>query len=210
MLPADEFAVTRIFRPPAACATSACSLRPCFVMSRRVHDETPAILLFQAATQLEITSTSSHKAEITQKFLGIRRAKALSVHLANPRATKDRRRRWTGLAVALTVTFTVCDAHQIGLSPAGGFLLPSKSFASLRMMRPEQKATPILASLRISNPALISRKQAPGAPRYFDDSKCFRYALSLPEGWLNPLCPQPKSGESTRGPPRMDPPFFVS
>jgi hypothetical protein len=149
-----------------------------------------------------------NKASFAQKPLGIRRAKALSVHLANPRVTKDRRRRWTGLAVALTVILAVCDAQQIGLSPSDGFLLPIQNLASLRMMRPEQKAPPILAPLRVSNQAFASRKQASGAPRNFDGSKCFRYALISPGCYLNTLCPQPNSGESTRGPPRMDPPTF--
>jgi hypothetical protein len=143
-----------------------------------------------------------------KKNLGIRRAKALSVHLANPRVTNERRRRWTGLAVALTVTFTVCDAQQTGLSPSDDFLLPIKNLASSRMMRPEQKAPPILAPLRISNQAFASRKQASGPARSFDESKCFRYALIAPACWLNTLCPQPNSGESTRGPPRRGPPLF--
>jgi hypothetical protein len=128
--------------------------------------------------------------------------------MATPRVTKDRRRTWTGLAVALTVTFTVCDAQQIHLSPSEGFLLPIKNLVSLQMMRTEQKAPPILAPFRISNQIFASRKPAPGTPRHFDDSKCFRYALILPDCWLNPLCSQPNSGESTRGPPRMDPPIF--
>ncbi len=110
--------------------------------------------------------------------------------------------------MALTVTFTVCDAQQIGLSPSDGCLLSGTSVASMPMMRPEQKAPPILASLRISNQAFASRKQTSGTPRSFDGSRCFRYALISPECWLQTLCPQPNSGESTRGPPRMDPPIF--
>jgi hypothetical protein len=148
------------------------------------------------------------KATFAQKPLGIRRAKALSVHLANLRVTTERRRRWTGLAVALTVTFTACDAQQIGLSPSDGFLSPNKNLASLRMMRPEQKAPPVLAPLRVFNQAFASRKQVSGTPRSFDESKCFRYALLSPACRLNTLCSQPNSGESTRGPPRMDPPIF--
>jgi hypothetical protein len=120
--------------------------------------------------------------------------------------TKDHRRRWTGFAVALTVTFTVWDAQQIGFSTPVGSLLPIKNLVALRMMRPEQKAPPVLASLRASIQTNSSRKQATGSPRTFDDSNCFRYALALPGDWLNDLCSQPKSGESTRGPPRMDPP----
>ena len=74
------------------------------------------------------------------------------------------------------------------------------------MMLPEQKAPPILSPLRLSDQAYTSRKQASANPRFFDGSKQFRYALHLPACWLVALCPQPKSGETTRGPPRMDPP----
>ena len=111
--------------------------------------------------------------------------------------------------MALIVTFTVCDAQQIGLSPSDASLL-QKNLAAVRTVRPEQKTPPVLAPLRVSNQAFASRKQASGTPRYFDGSKCFRYALIPPGGWLNTLCSQPNSGESTRGPPRMDPPFSVS
>jgi len=110
--------------------------------------------------------------------------------------------------VALTVTLTVCDARQIGLSPSDGSSLPNKNLASLQMVRPEQKTPPVLAPMRVSNQVFASRRQAPGVPRSFDDSKCFRYALIAPGCCLNTLCPQPNSGESTRGPPRMDPPIF--
>jgi hypothetical protein len=132
------------------------------------------------------------------------------VHLANLRVTKERRRKWTGLAVALTVTLTVCDARQIGLSPSDGLSLPNKNLISSRMVRPDQKAPPELGLLPNFNRALASRKQAAGAFRSFDGSQCFRYALISPYCWLNALCPQPNSGESTRGPPRMDPHFSVS
>jgi hypothetical protein len=110
--------------------------------------------------------------------------------------------------VALTVTFTVCDAQQIGLSPSGSFLLPNKNPASWQMMRPEQKAPLVLVSLRVSNQALANRKQATATFRYYDKSQGFRYALILPGCPLNTLCSQPNSGERTRGPPRMDPPLF--
>ena len=110
--------------------------------------------------------------------------------------------------MALTVTFTVCDAQQIGLSPSGPLLLPIKNLASLRTMPPEQKAPPVLGPLSNSNQAFVSRKQAAGTPRHFDGSKCFRYALISPRCWLHTLCSQPNSGENTRGPPLRGPPFF--
>ena len=113
------------------------------------------------------------------------------------------------MAVALTVTFTVCDAQQIGLSPSEAFSFPGKTLAAWRTMRPEQKTPPVLAPMRISNQAYASRKQSPGSPSAFGDMKCFRYALIAPTCWLNPLCPQPNSGESTRGPPRGGSTFLL-
>ena len=162
--------------------------------------------LFAEASE---TKSRNFQATFAQKSLGIGHAKALSVHLANPRVTKECWRRWTGFAVALTVTFTACDARQIGLSPSDpSFLPPIKSVAFFQIVRPEQKAPPVLAPMRISDQVLVSRKQASGAPRSFDGLKYFRYVLISPSYWLNVLCPQPNSGESTRGPPRMDPPTF--
>jgi hypothetical protein len=139
------------------------------------------------------------------KVLGIGDAKALSVHLANPRVTKERRRRWTGFAVALTVTFTVCDAQQMGLSPSGSLLSTTKNLAFMGTVRPEQKTPPALTPLRLVNEAFVSRKQVSGTPCSFDGARCFRYALATPDSWFKPLCPQPNSGESTRGPPRGGP-----
>ncbi len=103
-----------------------------------------------SSRSLRVGSCASceNKATIAKIFLGIRHAKGLSVHLANPRVTKERMRRWTGFAVALTVTFAVCDAQQIGLSPSDGSLLSLKTLTSLRMVRPEQKAPPVIAPLR--------------------------------------------------------------
>jgi len=110
--------------------------------------------------------------------------------------------------MALIVTFTVCDAQQIGLSPSDASLL-QKNLAAVRTVRPEQKTPPVLAPLRVSNQAFASRKQVAGAPCHFDGSKCFRYALIPSYCWLLILCPQPNSGESTRGPPRGAPPIFL-
>jgi hypothetical protein len=109
--------------------------------------------------------------------------------------------------VALTVTFTVCDAQQIGLSPSGGLLLPIQKLVLLRSVRPEQKTPPAMTPLRVCTEALVSRKQFSGTPCSYNDINRFRYALISADSWLQPLCPQPKSGETNRGPPRMDPPF---
>jgi hypothetical protein len=119
----------------------------------------------------------------------------------------DRKRRWTGFAVALTVTFTVCDAQQIGLSPSDSSFSSGKRTVAIRTVRPEQKAPPVLAPLRLVNTAFSSRKQASGNPRAFDGYPDFRYAWITPFQQLDALISQPKTGEITRGPPRMDPPF---
>ena len=127
------------------------------------------------------------------------------VHLATLSATKDRRRRWTGLAVALTVTFTVCDAQQIGLSSSEGFLLSKTNLELSRTVRPEQKTPPVIAAF--TNPTLVSRKQVLESTSGFDALTSFRYGpMTLPRR-LAPLCLHPNSRESTRGPPLMDPPF---
>jgi hypothetical protein len=128
------------------------------------------------------------------------------VHLANLRVTEERRRKWTGFAVALVVTFTVCDAQQIGLSPSGGISLPTL-VATVRTVLPEQKTPPVLVPMRLFNEAFASRKQASTTPRPFDGSRGFRYAWIQPDCWLNAPGSQPNSGQITRGPPRMDPPI---
>ena len=113
-----------------------------------------------------------------------------------------------GFAVSLTVTFTVCDAQQIALSPSGAPLSPTENLATLRTVRPEQKTPPVLAPLRVSDQSLASRKQIVGTPRYFDSSKCYRYSLIPARCWLKSLSSQLNSGQTTRGPPLMDPPHF--
>jgi hypothetical protein len=110
--------------------------------------------------------------------------------------------------VALTVTFTVCDAQQVGFSPSGSFVSPLKNLAFLRTVRPDQKTPPVLAPLTISTQTFVSRKQGSGTPRYFDGSKCFRYALISSSAWLLTLCSQSNTGGNTRGPPFMDPPIL--
>ena len=155
-----------------------------------------------------LTSQISHSRQLLPEFfLGIGDAKALSVHLANPRVTKERRRRWTGLAVALIVACTVCDAQQIGLSSSDGLLLRTQNLVSGRVTPTEQKAPPVLAPSRVSDQALAARLLFSGASRPFASQLCFRYALRSVSCALNTLSPQPNSGESTRGPPRETPTF---
>ena len=108
--------------------------------------------------------------------------------------------------MALTVTFTVCDAQQVGLSPSGAFLLATHNLASLRTVRPEQKAPPTITPVRVCNEAFVIRKQVTGTPRAYDRSNGFSFAFISSDSWLKPLRPQPNSGETNRGPPRMDPP----
>ena len=127
------------------------------------------------------------------------------MHLANPRATEDRRRRWTGLAVALTATFTVCGAQQIGLSPSEGSLFGGPSPAVSRTVRPEQKTTPVLAPFRVVNEALASRKQPIESARTFAPGLS-EIGVALPARTFALLSCQSKAGETTRGPPLMDPP----
>jgi hypothetical protein len=110
--------------------------------------------------------------------------------------------------MALSVTFTACDARQVRSSPSDGYSARAKNLASARITEPEQKTPAALSPLRTSDQAFISRKQGPVPPRYFDGPKCFGYALILPGRWLKPLCPQPNSAESTRGPPRGAPFIF--
>jgi hypothetical protein len=128
------------------------------------------------------------------------------VQLAYPRITVEQRRRWIGLAVALTVTFTVCDARQINLSLAGDDLLPLKGPSSTRMTPAEQKAPQELGTMSTSPQIFASREQVFSAPHSFDGSKCFRYSLISVATWLQTLCSERISSESTRGPPLMDPP----
>jgi len=75
-------------------------------------------------------------------------------------------------------------------------------------MLPEQKTPTIILPLRVSDHTFVSRRLANGPFRYFDGSKCFRYALISPADWRNSLCAQADSFKKTRDPPRMDPPFF--
>ena len=110
--------------------------------------------------------------------------------------------------MALTVTFAVCDAQQIGFSLSGDPSLPITNLAFLRTVRPEQKTPPVLTPLRVSNESFVSRKQVSGAPRAYGGSNGFQYALTASDDGFKALCPQPNSGETTRGPPRMDPPIL--
>ncbi len=108
--------------------------------------------------------------------------------------------------MALTVTFTVCDAQQISLSASEGLLSSVTSLALMHSVRPEQKAPPTLTPLRVCTESFVTRKLIAGTPQTYDHSNGFHYAYISSDSWFKPLCPQPHSGETNRGPPRMDPP----
>ena len=148
------------------------------------------------------------RASPSKLLLGIRHAEGQFVHLANPRVTRSYRRRWTGLVVALSVTLTVCDAQQVGLSPSYRFLLISPDLAAFQNKRPEQKAPQAMGTWRIFNQTLSSRGPASGASRYLDGTKAFQYALAPLTCLSSPFCLRVNSCESPRAPPRMDPPTF--
>jgi hypothetical protein len=107
--------------------------------------------------------------------------------------------------VALTVTFTVCNAQQIGLSPADGILFGGQRVSLSRTVRPEQKTTPVLAPFRAVNEAIASRKQLIESPRTFAPGVS-EIAMALPARTFALFSCRSKAGETTRGPPLMDPP----
>ena len=139
-------------------------------------------------------------------MLGIRHAKGVSVHLAHPRVSKSCRRRWTGLVVALSVTLTVCDAQQVGLSPSYSFLLISQDLTPFQMKRTEQKAPQDLSAWQAFDPSVSSRPQVSGAARYLNNTKAFQYALAPVACLRDPFSLRINSCESPRAPPPMDPP----
>jgi hypothetical protein len=109
--------------------------------------------------------------------------------------------------LALTVTFTVCDARQIGASLSGGAWFNMQDQASLRMVRPEQKSTPALGPLPAPRQIFAGRDQVLKTPSCLAAPR-FEYGFVLPLFVLGALCSQTNSRERTRGPPLMDPPTF--
>ncbi len=148
-----------------------------------------------------------NKATVAKKSLGIRHAKAVPVHLAHPPATHECRRRWTGLALALTVSFTVCDARQVGASLSHGAWLSVAGQVAFRMVRPEQKATPALDPLPAPRQSFTAREPILRAPSLDSAPPPRRTALPLVSGAAF-VCSQSILDEWTRGPPLMDPPHF--
>jgi hypothetical protein len=105
--------------------------------------------------------------------------------------------------VALTATLTVCGAQQTGLSSSADSFLSAAVFAG--SVRPEQKATPMLAPFRVSTESPACRKQPIDLPRTFGADPC-ELGDALPAKPVDLLSCQSIAGETTRGPPRMDPP----
>jgi len=129
-----------------------------------------------------------------------------SVHLDNHTVTTSRTRRWTGFVVALTVTFTVCDAQQFGLS-ASSTIAPFKLELTFETKRPEQKAPEIIGPMGIVNQAFAIRGPA-GSWRSAEGLNSIQYALISPGHSPGPFCLRLNSCESPRAPPPMDPPTF--
>jgi hypothetical protein len=72
-------------------------------------------------------------------------------------------------------------------------------------VRPEQKATPVLAPFRAPNETLASRKPLAETSRALD-ADVREFGRVLPACAADLLSCQSTAGETTRGPPLMDPP----
>lgn len=110
--------------------------------------------------------------------------------------------------MALSVTFTVCDAQQIGFSSSGVFMSTTQRLAFQQFKRPAQKTPSDLGPLRISDQGLAGRSPLFGSSRDLNGTNCFQYNLVLPICWAEPFSLRPNSCESPRAPPLMDPPTF--
>ena len=108
--------------------------------------------------------------------------------------------------MALTVTCTVVGAQEIGLSPSATAIANGWNAVVTGSVLPEQKTTPVLAPYRATE-LLASRKQPVETTRALG-------AGASESGRVLPLCQrvlfsyQSTAGETTRGPPLMDPPRF--
>jgi hypothetical protein len=132
------------------------------------------------------------------------------VHGINRKASHGQRRKWTGWAVAFTVSLTVCNAGSaLALSPQlyGG--LPAFTFlSSFQIKRPEQKAPHDLNVIRVSSDQRISRSFASGAAQFTERSGGVQYLGVADSLGGNAFGSSTDSCESPRAPPLMDPPFF--
>ncbi len=112
------------------------------------------------------------------------------------------------MAMALTVTFIVCEANQASLSSASSTLaLLAQQRMAFEIKRPEQKAPHGLASAQFCQQPLTYRYLPSGGTRLVDETREFAVGEALPIYWTTSLPLYPNSCESPRAPPLMDPPI---
>jgi len=109
--------------------------------------------------------------------------------------------------VALTVTCTLCGSQQISLSPSAAALGDGAHAVLTGSVLPVQKTTPVIAPFRAPNETLASRKPPVETSRVLD-SRSREFGRVLPACEAVLLSCQSLAGETTRGPPLMDPPRF--
>jgi hypothetical protein len=131
------------------------------------------------------------------------------VHGATPNTNLGQRRKWTGLAVAFTVGFSVCNAGSaLALSPQVCGNLPSFAFlSSFQIKRPEQKTPHDLNVVRATSDPRVSRSSASGSVLFaetFPENQTLGAGNAL--GWKI-FGTTTDSCESPRAPPLMDPPI---
>ena len=112
------------------------------------------------------------------------------------------------MAMALTVTLTVCEANQASLSSASSTLaFLAQQRMAFEIKRPEQKAPHDLASAQFCQQPLTYRYLLSGGTRVVDETKEYAVGVALTICWTTPLPLHPNSCESPRAPPLMDPPI---
>lgn len=161
---------------------------------------------FTCALRWLPVQASCRLAGLSKKTLGIRRAEGQFVHWDHLKLTGSTHgRRWTGLVVALTVTFTVCDAQQIVLSASRAMpSLDGLSFFQTKL--PEQKAPQALGPIPIFNETMAIRGTS-GSSRHLRNPRDFQYAFAPLALRSASFCLRLNSFESPRAPPFMDPPI---
>jgi hypothetical protein len=107
--------------------------------------------------------------------------------------------------VALTVSFTVCDAQQISV-PSSDLLSSVTHFTSFQMERDAQKSPYDLNITRLGQDGRLVRALTSSPERFPAAPRALQYVLSSAFPWTHPFCWQVNSCESPRAPPLMDPP----
>jgi hypothetical protein len=142
-----------------------------------------------------------------ERSLGIPRAQALTVHLANHKLTKSRRGRWIASVAALTVSLTVCDASCPELSNSLATLSPL--LQSFQMKRPEQKAPYDLNILRVCEDSVVRlQMRCPSTSTFISIPPAFYGSVGPIPRLSDPFPRQPHPAEIPRAPPLMDPPLL--